>query len=46
MKLRSKFFLILMVFSLVPLGAVAVIGHRTMAQVGAAMSADVHQSLS
>jgi sigma-B regulation protein RsbU (phosphoserine phosphatase) len=46
MKLRSKFFLILMVFSLVPLGSVAIIGHRTMRHVGAAMSADIHQNLS
>ena len=45
MKLRSKFFLILMVFSLVPLASVAVISRRTMSRVEAAMSAEVHQNL-
>jgi phosphoserine phosphatase RsbU/P len=45
MKLRSKFFLILMVFSLVPLGAVAFVSRRTMSRVEAVMSADVHQNL-
>jgi sigma-B regulation protein RsbU (phosphoserine phosphatase) len=45
MKLRSKFFLILLVFSLVPLAAVAVISHRAMSRMGAVMSTDVHQSL-
>lgn len=46
MKLRSKFFIILMVFSLVPLAVVAVISHRAMSRMGAVMSAEVHQSLS
>jgi len=46
MKLRSKFFIILLVFSLIPLAAVAVISHRTMSRMGAVMSAEVHQSLS
>lgn len=45
MKLRSKFFLILLVFSLVPLGSVAVISRRTLSRVEAAMSAEVHQNL-
>jgi sigma-B regulation protein RsbU (phosphoserine phosphatase) len=46
MKLRSKFFLILLVFSLLPLGALAFISHRAMNRMGAVMSQDVHQELS
>ncbi len=46
MKLRSKFFLILLVFTLLPLGALAVIRFRTMARMGAVMSTDVHLDLS
>jgi len=45
MKLRSKFFFILLVFSLLPLGAVAFISHRAMSRMGAVMSTDVHQDL-
>jgi sigma-B regulation protein RsbU (phosphoserine phosphatase) len=46
MKLRSKFFLILLVFSLLPLGALAFVSHRAMNRMGAVMSRDVHQELS
>jgi sigma-B regulation protein RsbU (phosphoserine phosphatase) len=46
MKLRSKFFLILLVFTLLPLGTLAVIRFRTMARMGAVMSTDVHLDLS
>ena len=45
MKLRTKFFFILLVFSLLPLGAVAFISHRAMSRMGAVMSSDVHQDL-
>jgi sigma-B regulation protein RsbU (phosphoserine phosphatase) len=45
MKLRSKFFFVLLIFSLLPLGVVAVIRHRAMSRMGAVMSADVQQNL-
>jgi sigma-B regulation protein RsbU (phosphoserine phosphatase) len=46
MKLRAKFFFILLVFSLVPLGAVALISNRAMNRMEAVISADVHRNLS
>jgi sigma-B regulation protein RsbU (phosphoserine phosphatase) len=45
MKLRSKFFFVLLVFSLLPLGVMAVIRHRAMSRMGAVMSAEVQQNL-
>jgi sigma-B regulation protein RsbU (phosphoserine phosphatase) len=44
MKLRWKFFFILLIFSLVPLGIVTVVSHRGTIRMGAVISADVQQN--
>ena len=44
MKLRWKFFFILMGFSLVPLGIVTIVSQRATSRLGAVISADVQQN--
>ena len=45
MKLRWKFFCVLLAFSLVPLGAVALIGHQETLGMSAAIATDVNRTL-
>jgi len=44
MKLRWKFFFILLIFSLIPLGIVTVVSHRGTSRMGAVISEDVQQN--
>lgn len=44
MKLRWKFFFILLIFSLVPLGIVMIVSQRGTSRMGAVISADVQQN--
>src|SRR5512139_202915 len=45
MKLRWKFFVILLLFSLIPLGIVTVVSQRGTSRMGAVISADVQQNV-
>jgi sigma-B regulation protein RsbU (phosphoserine phosphatase) len=45
MKLRWKFFFILLMFSLIPLGIITIVSQRGTSRMGAVISEDVHQIL-